>query len=328
MNDLCLADIYLARKRLLPYIQRTPLAASPWLSQLTGGQVQLKLECLQQTGSFKIRGAGNCLSSLSPLDRQRGVVTASSGNHGRAVAYMAQQLGVKAAICLSEQVPANKVEAIRSLGAEAVISGAAYDDAERHAALMAQQQGLVLVPAFDDPRTIAGQGTIGLELLEENPEVETVIVPLSGGGLLGGIALALKSASRRIRLVGVSMDRAPVMYHSLQAGRPVSLPEEPTLADALAGGINGAENRWTFDLVQRLVDEVVLVSEEQIASAIAFLFHRHRLVVEGGGAVGAAALLSGRVPAASGRTVVVISGGNISSGKLLQIAQQYAREYA
>ena len=328
MNDICLADIYLARRRLQNYIQRTPLVPSPWLEQLAGGQVWLKLECLQLTGSFKIRGAGNCLSSLAAGERERGVVTASSGNHGRAVAYMAQQLGVRATICLSEQVPANKVEGIRSLGAQVVIAGASYDDAERQAALLAQEQGLVLVPAFDDPRTIAGQGTIGFELLEDLPQVETVVVPLSGGGLLGGIALALKSAAPRLRLVGVSMDRAPVMARSLQAGRPISLPEEPTLADALAGGINGAENRWTFHLVQRLVDDVVLVSEEQIAEAIAFLFHRHRLVVEGGGAVGVAALLSGLVPAAGRETAVVVSGGNIPTGRLLHIAEEYASRWA
>jgi threonine dehydratase len=315
-------DVYAARRRIAPLIWPTPLVRSPALSAGGPGEVHLKLENQQRTGAFKIRGAANKLLALTPEERARGVITVSSGNHGRAVADVAGRLGVRAVVCVSELVPHNKVEAIRALGAEVVVHGRSYDEAEARSVDLACAERLTPISPFDDPHVIAGQGTIGLELLEALPRVDTVIVPLSGGGLIGGIGLALKAALPDVHLVGVSMARGPVMVRSLGAGRPVELVEEETLADALTGGI-GLDNRHTFRLVRALVDETVLVSEEEIAAAMAFLLHTHHLVVEGGGAVGVAALRAGKVTGRGTRTAVVVSGGNVDVSRLLSIARAY-----
>jgi threonine dehydratase len=331
ISDVTLRDVYLARQKIASIARRTPLVYSPWLTECAGlapsetgqstGGVYLKLESLQETGSFKIRGAANKLLNL-PLDaRGRGTITVSSGNHGRALAYVARQLGVRAAVCLSEAVPEGKREAIRRLGAETIVYGKTYDEAMEHASRLQEEQGLVMIPPFDDPFVIAGQGTVGLELLEDRPEIDTVVVPLSGGGLLGGIALALKSAHAGIRTVGVSMERGPAMAESLRAGKVVDIVEEPTLADALAGGI--APNVYTFDLIQKYVDETVLVSEEEIAGAMAFALEKHHLVVEGGGAVGIAALLYGKVEHLGQHVAVVVSGGNVDLPLLLEVARDH-----
>jgi threonine dehydratase len=315
-----LRDIYLARQRIAPLVRRTPLIASPALTERVGAPVHLKLENLQETGSFKIRGAANKLLSLAPEEKKRGVIAVSTGNHGRAVAHMARRLGLKAVICLSGAVPRNKIEALQRLGAEVVVYGDSYDAAAEHALQLQQAQRLTMIHPFDDPWVIAGQGTIGLELLEELPELDTAVVPLSGGGLMGGIALALKSAHPGVRVIGVSMARAPVMYHSLRAGRPIEMEEEETLADALAGGI-GLDNQYTFRLVQAYVDETLLVSEEEIAAAMAFALQEHHLVVEGGGAVGIAALLHNRAEELGQNVAVVVSGGNANIPLLVEIAQ-------
>jgi len=316
--DPTLRDIYLARRRIAGLARRTPLVRSAELSERTGAAVFLKPESLQETGSFKIRGAANKLLSLTAEERAQGVIAVSSGNHGRAVAYVAQQLGVRAVICVSERVPVGKVEAIRRLGAELVVHGASYDEAEAHSLRLQAERGLIRVDPFDDPAVIAGQGTIGLELLEDLPQVETVVVPLSGGGLISGIAIALKAANPAIRVIGVSMDRAPVMAHSLRAGRLLELPEEDTLADALAGGI-GLDNRYTFRLVQHHVDEVLLVSEDEIAGAMTFALEHERLVVEGGGAVALAAVLFDQVAQPGRTTAVIISGGNVDLSLLSNV---------
>jgi threonine dehydratase len=322
MSDqrVTLRDIYKARRRIAEIAVRTPLIESPQLTDHLGTPVYLKLENIQRTGAFKIRGAANKLQALSNEEGQRGVITVSSGNHGRAVAYVARKLGVEAVVCMSTRVPANKVDGIRRLGAEVVLHGESYDEAEEYAEQLKEARGLTMIAPFDDPHVIAGQGTIGLELLEDLPDLDTVVVPLSGGGLLSGIALALKSADDSIRTLGVSMGRAPVMFHSLRVGRPIEMEEEETLADALAGGI-GLDNRYTFAMVQEYVDETLLVTEEEIAAAMAFALEEHQLVVEGGGAVALAAVLHGRVEGATGNTVVVISGGNVETSLLLEIAQ-------
>ncbi len=317
-TDPTLRDIYLARKRIAPIVRRTQLVPSPSLTELVGVSVFLKLENLQETGSFKLRGATNKILSLTPEEQQRGVIAVSTGNHGRAVSYVARQLDINAIICLSEHVPRNKVEALRRLGAEVVVHGQSYDEAMARAARLQEQQGLTWIDPFDDPFVIAGQGTIGLELLEDLPDIDTAVVPLSGGGLISGIALALKSVDSGIRVIGVSMDRAPVMYHSLRAGAPIEMDEEPTIADALAGGIY-LDNRHTFRLVRRYVDETFLVSEEEIASGMAFALEQHHLVVEGGGAVGIAALLYRRVNTVGRKVAVVISGGNVDGTLLASI---------
>lgn len=322
-----LRDVFGAQQRIGSIARETPLVASSALGERSGCAVYLKMETVQQTGAFKVRGAANKILSLSPTERGAGVVTASTGNHGRAVSYVARQVGIPAVVCISERVPQNKVQALRQAGAEVVIEGQSQDEAAERAEELGRQRGLTMVHPFDDPAVIAGQGTIGLELLQQLPDVDTVIVPLSGGGLISGIALAVKSATRDIRVVGVSMERAPVMYESLRAGQPVQVPEEETLADSLMGGI-GLENRYTFSLVQRDVDETILVSETEIARAMAFLFQEQGVVVEGAGAVGVAALLSGKVPDVGQNLAVVISGRNVAIPEFLRIVQEVDRQPA
>ena len=323
-SDVTARDIYRARKVIAPIARRTPLVHSWLLTEQTGSPVYLKLDSLQETGSFKIRGAANKLLCLAEDELSRGVITVSSGNHGRAVAYVAGKLGTRAVVCVSKRVPLNKIEAIQRLGAEVMICGESYDEAETHSRVLEKEQGLTRIHPFDDPLVIAGQGTIGLELLEDLPEVDTAVVPLSGGGLISGIALALKSAHPTIRVIGVSMARAPVMVHSLKAGAPIEMDEEETIADGLAGGI-GLDNRYTFRMVQRYVDDTVLVSEEEIAEAMALALEAHHLVVEGAGAVGIAALLQRRVSDAGRNVAVVVSGSNVDIPLLLQVVQQHGR---
>ena len=308
-DEIRLIDIYKARQRLQGHILRTALVPSPSLSRHTGGSVHLKLDCRQITGSFKLRGATNAILQLDDEARRRGVIGVSTGNYGRALAHAAHQLGVRAVICMSQLVPSNKVEAIRALGADVRIIGSSQDEAELEVARLVAEEGLVRLPPFDHPDVIAGQGTAGLEVLEELPAVDTVLVPLSGGGLLAGVALAMKSASPAIRVIGVSMEHGCAMHASLRAGKPVQVEEVATLADSLGGGI-GLDNRYTFRMVQALVDDTMLVSEEEIAGAIRHAYDQEQLILEGSGAVGIAALLSGRIEA-PGTTVVMASGANI-----------------
>jgi threonine dehydratase len=316
-----LRDIFLAQQKIYPLARRTPLIYSPALSNLADTAVTLKLETVQEIGAFKIRGAANKILNLTPAQKERGVVTVSTGNHGRAVAYVAQQVGIRAVVCISEQVPANKVAAIEQLGAEVVITGQSQDDAGEKADQLVAEQGLTMIHPFDDPYIIAGQGTIGLELLQERPSLSSILVPLSGGGLIAGIGLALKTAAPDLRVIGVSMERGPVMYHSLQAGHPLQLEELPTLADSLQGGI-GLDNHYTYQMVQQFVDDIILVSEEEIAAAMAFAFRRHHLVLEGGAAVGIAALMSGKASQLGEETAVVLSGGNVDLDKLIHIVEK------
>ncbi len=318
--QVTLRDIYFAQKTIARIVQRTPLIHSVWLSELTGRSVYLKLESVQQTGSFKIRGATNKLLNLTDKERQRGVVTVSSGNHGRALSYVANQLGIRAVVCVAESVPLVKQEGIRKLGAELKVHGKTYDEAAAHADYLQGKEDLIMVHPFDEPEIIAGQGTIGLELLDHLPQIDTVIVPLSGGGLLGGIALALKSVDGDIQTIGVSMQRGPAMVESLKAGQVVDVVEEPTLADALAGGIG--PNHHTFEIIKNYVDETVLVSEDEIARGMAYAFERHHLVIEGGGAVGLAAVLSEKVRHLGQNVVVVLSGSNVDLQLLLKIVQE------
>lgn len=292
-----------------------------WLSRYLDAKVVMKLDNLQVTGSFKIRGASNKLLCLKEEERARGVITVSSGNHGRAVAYGAQKLGLGATVCISEPVPQNKRQAIQDLGAELIVGGKDADQAMEFADKYQIEHGLTMIHPFDDPDVIAGQGTIGLELLEDFPEIDTVLVPLSGGGLCSGIALALKSANPSFQVIGVSMERGPAMVDSLKAGKIVDIVEQPTLADALAGGLN-KDNTYTFRMIQKYVDDTVLVSEEEIATAMSFLLEKHHLVVEGGGAVGVAALLHQKVKHLGQKVAVVISGGNVDLPVLMRVANE------
>jgi threonine dehydratase len=325
MAGLTLGDIYRARQAIAPFVRRTPLVPSDALGARTGGEVHLKLETLQETGAFKLRGATNRILQLSPAERERGVVAVSTGNHARAVGHAARVQGVPAVVCMSSLVPQNKVEAVRATGAEVRIAGRNQDEAEEAAKALATERGLTFVSPFDDPFVIAGQGTIGLELIEDLPALDCVLVPLSGGGLIGGIALALKSATRSIRVVGVSMEHGPAMVESLRAGRPVAVEEAASLADSLGGGI-GLDNRHSFALVRDLVDETVLVSEDEIAAAMAHCYWREQQIVEGAAAVGVAALLAGRVERAGSHVAVVLSGRNVDMRRFTAIVAARAED--
>ncbi|OLL28118.1 hydroxyectoine utilization dehydratase EutB [Burkholderia sp. SRS-W-2-2016] len=310
--DLSLADIYRARSRIDGRVCRTPLVEAPALSALARTPVYLKLETVQPTGSFKLRGATNALARLAEAGCAR-VVTASTGNHGRALAYAARALGIDATVCLSRLVPANKVDAVRALGAQVRISGQSQDEAEHEALRLAREEGFAYVPPFDDPFVIAGQGTIGLEIVEALPDVANIVVPLSGGGLFAGIALAAKSANRAIGLTGVTMARGAAMHASLAAGKPVLIEELDTLADSLGGGI-GLDNRYTYALTRELIDHTVLLDEGSIARGIVHAYRHERLVVEGAAAVGIAAVLDRALPAGCierGPLVLVVTGANI-----------------
>jgi threonine dehydratase len=325
MPEIALQDVYLARRRIASLAVHSPLISSPPLSALVAGRVYLKAEIYQRTGSFKIRGAANMILSLPEGEKARGVITASTGNHGRAVAYVARGCGVQATVCISDGVPQDKVEALRELGAEVVIHGRSQDDAFEKAGQLREQHGYTMVPPFDDAAIIAGQGTIGLEIMEDLPEVGVVLVPVSGGGLVSGIAKTIKSMNASIRVIGASMGRSPVMYQSLKAGKPVQMEEAESLADSLQGGI-GLDNQFTFSMVQKYVDDLVLVSEADIAAAMRFAFEHHHMVLEGAGAVGIAALMQKKVNPGDEDIVVVLSGGNVSVNAFLETLKRFRRE--
>ncbi len=312
MQTVPLHDIEAARRRIADRIVATPTVSSTSLSERFGVPVHLKLEQRQITGSFKLRGASNAIASLSPQEKARGVVAASTGNHGRALAHAARLEGVRAVICMSKLVPANKVDEIRRLGAEIRIVGNSQDDAQVEVERLVADEGLAMVPPFDDPAIIAGQGTLGLEIAEAVPNVATVLVPLSGGGLAAGVAAAVKGLKPSAKVIGISMERGPAMKASLDAGRPVQVKELPTLADSLGGGV-GLDNRLTFAMCRDLLDDVVLLSEDEIAAGIVHAYEQEREIVEGAGAVGIAALLAGKVKP-SGPTVLILSGRNIDMG--------------
>jgi threonine dehydratase len=315
---LDVAEIFQARRRIAGIAIETPLVLSQALSEIAGSDVLLKLETIQPTGAFKIRGAANALAQLSPQARAKGVVCCSTGNHGRAVAFAARRFGIEATICVSELVPPNKQAAIEALGARVCREGGSQDEAQRNVEAFIARDGLIEIPPFDHAAVVAGQGTIALELLEERPDIETMVVPLSGGGLIGGIARAAKTINPRIRMVAVSMDRGAAMHESLRVGRPMEVREVPSLADSLGGGI-GLNNSLTFELCHRFVDEIILVSEAEIYKGMRSLFLSDRIVAEGGGAVGVAALLAGKIRP-SGVTAMIISGQNVDMSLFLRIA--------
>jgi threonine dehydratase len=317
MSVLLLNDIYLARQRIQSLVRCTPMEHSPSLSRRLGVPVYLKLESQQITGSFKLRGASNAVAQLNAEQKACGVVAASTGNHGRALAHAASQQGVKATICLSHLVPGNKVQAIRDLGAQVRIVGQSQDDAQCEAERIAREQGATLLPPFDHPAVIAGQGTLGLEILEQLPDIAQVLVPLSGGGLFAGVALALKSANPRIVTHGISMQRGAAMHASLAAGHPVEVEELPTLADSLGGGI-GLDNRYTFNMTRDTCDHLHLLSEASIAHALRHAYREERLVLEGAAAVGIGAVLDGLIEP-RGPIVVVVSGRNVDVDQHLRV---------
>ncbi|WP_420413878.1 hydroxyectoine utilization dehydratase EutB [Roseibium sp.] len=303
------ADFVAARSAISTAVRHTPVVPSAKLGAHAGVPVHLKLEHLQDTGSFKLRGATNAVAKLDHEARRRGIVGVSTGNHGRALAFAAKQAGVSCTICMSRLVPENKVAAIRDLGAEILITGNSQDEAQIEADRLVAERGLVLLPPFDHRDVICGQGTLGLEILEDVPDVGTVLVPLSGGGLISGVAAAMKATKPSVKVIGISMERGPAMIASLKAGCPVQVTEEPSLADSLGGGI-GLDNRFTFQMTQDLVDEVVLVSEAEIAAGIRHAYWQEKQIIEGAAAVGIAALISGKVRL-DASIVAVLSGRNI-----------------
>jgi len=301
--------ILAARTRLAGHVRRTSLEPSPSLTERAGVPVLLKREHHQVTGSFKVRGATNAVLSLPDEARACGIVGVSTGNHGRGLAHAAKAAGARCVICMSSLVPANKVEAIKALGAEVRIFGDSQDDAQEEADRLVAEEGLTMLPPFDHPHIIAGQGTVGLEMVEDLPDVDTVLVPLSGGGLISGIALAVKTVRPSARVIGVSMDHGAAMIESLRAGHPVPVTEEASLADSLGGGI-GLDNQHTFAMVRDLVDETVMLTEDEIADGIRHAYWQEREVIEGGAAVGLGALVAGKVRP-TGPTIVMLSGRNI-----------------
>ena len=309
MNTIALADIKAARSRIADKIDRTATVQSAALSEIAGAAVFLKMEHRQTTGSFKLRGASNALASLAPEARSRGVVAASTGNHGRALAHAAKLEGVRAVICMSRLVPENKVAEIRRLGADVHIVGDSQDDAQSEVERLVRDELLAMVPPFDDPAVVAGQGSVGLEMMAAVPAARTVLVQRSGGGLASGIAAAVKGVSPSTRVIGISMRRGAAMKASLDAGKPVHVQELPTLADSLGGGI-GLSNKLTFAMCRDLLDDVVLLTEAEIAAGVRHAYAIEREVVEGAGAVGIAAILAGKVRL-EGETVVLLSGRNI-----------------
>jgi threonine dehydratase len=323
MVDVTIRDVWLARKRIAKLVKKTPLIASPFLSEKLQASVYLKLENLHEIGAFKVRGAANKILSLSSAEQQRGVTTFSTGNHGQAVAYVAKQLGIKAVVCISNRVPQAKVQAIKKWGARIEIVGDSQDDAGVFCYQLQEKQGLTVIPPFDDPYIISGQGTIGLEIMEDLPDLHVAIGGLSGGGLLSGVGLALKSMDPSIRMIGVSMEQGAVMHESLKAGKPVALEETNSLADSLLGGI-GLDNQYTYRMVKQYVDVSSLVSEDTIAEGMAYMLQHHHMVVEGAAAVGIGALLHKQVETNRGDNIVIIvSGCNVDLVAHLKATNAY-----
>jgi threonine dehydratase len=316
---ITLADIRAARETIGDSIFLSPCAYSETFSRLTGNKILFKLENLQMTGSFKERGAVNKLNALTPEERERGVVTASAGNHAQGVAYHATRLGIRAKICMPVGTPLIKVSSTKDYGAEVVLFGNNFDEACEEAERLRKTEYLTFVHPFDDDAIIAGQGTIGLELLEQQPDLEAVVVPVGGGGLIGGVACALKETRPGIKVIGVETERIPSMKAALAAHAPVTLPSAATIGDGIA--VRRAGER-TLPLVAKYVDEIVTVDEEEIANAILLLLEREKTVAEGAGAAPAAALLNHKTSLRGLRAAVVISGGNIDVNFLSRIIER------
>lgn len=301
-----LADVLAAAQVIAGVADATPLVPSPHMSRVAGHDFLLKLENMQPIGAFKLRGA---LNAVAGVPEAAGVTCCSTGNHGRGVAHAARARGMRAVICMSELVPQAKVDGIRALGAEVRIAGRSQDAAQAEAERLVAEEGLTEIPPFDDPRVIAGQGTIGLEIMAARPDLELLLVPLSGGGLAAGVAMAAKAIRPSVRVVGISMDRGAAMHESLRAGRPVAVTEVASLADSLGGGI-GMGNRLSFPMCRDLLDEVILVTEEEIYHAMQVLYYEDRIVAEGACVVGLAAVLSGKLRV-EGPAATIITGRNL-----------------
>lgn len=320
-------QIYSARERLRSIARVTPLTPTKAL----GPNIYIKAENLQLTGAFKLRGAYNKLACLSPEEKERGVIACSAGNHAQGVALSATNLGIRSVVCMPATAPISKIRATENYGAKVVLVPGTYDDAAAKADELAREHGYTFAHPFNDPLVIAGQGTIGIEILEQLPEAEQVVVPIGGGGLIAGVAIAIKTLKPSCRVIGVQAAGAPSMHESLNQGEIITLPQVATIADGIAVKRPGD---LTYELCREYVDEVVVVDDSQIAAAIVALMEDQKTVAEGAGACAVAAVLAGLVDAENLKTVCVVSGGNvdmttlsrvinkglISSGRICQIS--------
>lgn len=319
-----LQDIEDARESLRGLVKQTPLIRSGFLSDLCRGKVYLKLENQQMTHSFKVRGALNRMLHLSAEEKRRGIVTASAGNHAQAVAIGAEMLKAKAKIVVPKSTPKVKVDGIKKREVQLILHGDIYDEAEQKALDLAKREGMAYISPYNDRFIIAGQGTIGLEILDELPKVDTIVVPVGGGGLISGVSIAAKTTKPSVQVIGVQSEASPVMYESLKAGRIVNIELKESIADGLFGGIE--QGSMTFRIVQEWVDNVFLVKEETIKKAICLLWKKERQIVEGAGATGAALLMERPQPFKGKEVVLVITGGNIDEELLQQL--QASRDWA
>jgi threonine dehydratase len=309
-------DIHAAAERIRGKADNTPLIPSPFMQTVIGSEFLMKMEVMQPIGAFKLRGA---LSAVMALPKETaGVTCCSTGNHGRGVAFAAARRGIKAVICMSSLVPQAKVEGIRALGADVRIVGRTQDDAMFESQRLSKEEGLVEISPFDDPYVIAGQGTIGLEMMTARPDLQTLLVPLSGGGLAAGVAVAAKALKPDLRVIGISMDRGAAMHASLKKGHPVEVPEYASLADSLGGGI-GLENKLSFPLCRDYLDDTVLVTEQEIRDAMQVMFFEDRIVAEGACVVGQAAILAGKLSNVTGPIGTIVTGRNMDMAMFLDV---------
>jgi threonine dehydratase len=318
-SSLSLADIQAAQARIKKSLYLSPCARSETFSKLTNNSVYLKLDNLQRTGAFKERGALNKLLTMSPEERARGVIAASAGNHAQGVAYHAGLHKIKAQILMPLTTPLTKVSATKGYGADVVLHGANYDEACAEAIRRSQAEHLTFIHPFDDEAVIAGQGTLGLEMLHQCSDVEAVVIPIGGGGLISGIACAVKETNSKVKVYGVQPARLPSMEVALAAGKPVVLSPAATIADGIAV-LRTGDN--TLPLVKKYVDQVVTVTEEEIANAILLLLEREKTLAEGAGAAAIAAVLNHKLPLAGKKVVVLVSGGNIDVTLLSRIIER------
>ncbi len=318
-KGVTLSEIQAAMGRIRDSIYLSPCARSEDFSQLTGNSVYLKLDNLQRTGAFKERGALNKLLTLSEVERSRGVIAASAGNHAQGLAYHAGRHGIRAQICMPLTTPLIKVSATKGYGAEVVLHGANYDEACEEAVRRSEQFGMTFVHPFDDEVVIAGQGTMGLEILKQVPDIEAVVAPIGGGGLIAGVACAIKETNPRVRVIGVQPARLPSMKVAIAEGHPVTLSPAPTIADGIAVRRAGEK---TLPLVQKYVDDIVTVDEEEIANAILLLLEHEKTLAEGAGAAAIAALINHKTPLSGKKVAVLVCGGNIDVSLLSRIMER------
>jgi len=308
------ADFELARERVAPHVHHTPLLTSRSLSEVTGFDIRLKAELFQRGGSYKVRGPMNLIAQLTDAERARGVICSSAGNHSQGVAIAARQYGVRAVVCMAENATPSKIAATEGYGAEVVLHGSIWDEANEKALELMEERGLTYIHPFDDPRLIAGQGTVGLEIMEDFPETEIVVVPIGGGGLISGTAMAVKSINPDVRVIGVESSGAPAMQRSVEEGHLITLDEVDCIIDGLRVKRVGENTR---SVCARFVEEIVTLPDRQIFDAVLWLMARAKVVTEGAAAAPVAALLQGLIDAPPGTKVVaILSGGNLDVEQL------------